>query len=181
VKADGRLGTAALRRGRVTVQDSAWHADVDAPDFVNPPVAQRIAADIALVLVYADSAPQLVRGRVRSTGLRAANSRFGTRACSTARRGSHAGTDFLVPPDACQGAQRRPCRRRPICSSAAFGHHRSRALPVLVLAPVGHQGRGRAVDCRGRIVGLVGATGRVWSTLHWALRLVEHVWIASLR
>ena len=151
-----------------------------APDFVNPPpaVQERIAGDTALInAAYANSARErlwtepFVRPVPQPT-----NSAFGTRSVFNGEaRSPHAGTDFLSgagTPVMAPNAGRVVVARDIFFSgnTVIIDHGLGLFSMLAHLSRIDvHEGDTIAV---GRVVGLVGATGRVTGPhLHWALRV----------
>jgi murein DD-endopeptidase MepM/ murein hydrolase activator NlpD len=150
------------------------------PDFVNPPVSvrTRIEGEAKLLeAVYAASSRERAWSEpfVRPVPHRA-NSRFGVRSIFNGEpRSAHGGTDFLSPAGT---PVRAPNAGRVV---VARGHYFSGNTVIIdhgasVFSQLAHLSR---IDVRegdevaaGRVVGLVGATGRVTGAhLHWGFRV----------
>ena len=183
VKADGKLGTAALHgEEQVTIREKQFGTRTlkVAPQFVNPPPSaqSRIAADSALLQkAYSDSMPEpLWQGPFLRPVEEPANSRFGTRSVfNGAPRSPHAGTDFLSPGGTPVKA---PNAGRVVVARDLFFSGNTVIIDhgLGVFSTLAHLSEMRVREGQsavaGEIVGLVGATGRVTGAhLHWALRV----------
>ncbi|MQA31709.1 MAG: peptidoglycan DD-metalloendopeptidase family protein [Luteitalea sp.] len=180
---DARVnGTLITRTRPVRVRSKAFPSRTlrVAPEFVNPPPAllERINRESALVgAAYAASARERLWTEPFARPVpQPANSRFGTRSVFNGeRRAPHAGTDFLSGAGTPVGA---PNAGRVVVARDLFFSGNTviidHGLGVFsMLAHLSridvHEGDVIAV---GRVVGLVGATGRVTGPhLHWALRV----------
>lgn len=150
------------------------------PDFVNPPKSAetRIADESRLLeRIYASSAPErLWTGGFGRPVPHKANSRFGTRSVFNGEpRSAHGGTDFLSPAGT---PIRAPQAGRAVVARDLYFSGRTVIIDhgLGVFSQLAHMSRidvseGDLVPS-GRIVGLVGATGRVTGAhLHWGLRV----------
>jgi murein DD-endopeptidase MepM/ murein hydrolase activator NlpD len=152
------------------------------PDFVNPPpeVEERIEREAVLLRdVYANSSPVVLwEGPFVRPVPHAANGRFGARSVFNGEpRSPHAGTDFLSP----EGTPiKAPNGGRIVVARDLFFSGNTVVVDhgLGVFSTLAHLSR---IDVRegetivtGRILGLVGATGRVTGPhLHWALRVAD--------
>jgi murein DD-endopeptidase MepM/ murein hydrolase activator NlpD len=151
-----------------------------APDFVNPPPSQqeRLARESALVnAAYGSSSRERLWTApfVRPVP-QAANSSFGTRSVFNGeRRSPHAGTDFLsgagTPVHAPNAGRVVVARDLFFSGNTVIIDHGLGLFSMLAHLSRIDVREGETIPV-GRIVGLVGATGRVTGPhLHWALRV----------
>lgn len=177
---DGSATWHGERRLTITAKQFATRTLTVAPDFVNPPPEQqkRIEADSALLeKVYNSSATSpLWRDPFIRPVAEAANSRFGTRSVYNGeRRSPHAGADFLSPagtPVKAPNAGRVVVARDLFFSgNTVIIDHGMEMFSTLAHLSAMDVKEGESVTA-GRVIGRVGATGRVTGPhLHWAVRV----------
>jgi murein DD-endopeptidase MepM/ murein hydrolase activator NlpD len=151
-----------------------------APDFVDPPATlrARIESEGAFLQeVYADSsATRLWREPFLRPVPQAANSRFGTRSVFNGKpRSPHGGTDFAsgagTPVKAPNAGRIVAARDLFFSGNTVIIDHGLGVFSLLAHLSRLDVREGDTIEA-GRVVGLVGATGRVTGPhLHWALRI----------